>query len=230
MNICIITARKGPKDKNMWVVDDKPLVHYPIQAAKNAKNIDEVYVSTDSEEVKKYSLKMGCKIITRSDSLCGDDINHGDVILHDVAYLKGLYDPTVIDTITVLLGNTVMVNNITIDACLDKLLNNKEADSVMTVWKAQDDHPFRALKINDNKYMESYMDIISSTNRQSYPDIYFYDQGVWIFRTDVCFKKEGPNPWLWMGKKCLPIVRDWVTGRDVHGDIDMSISEWWIGE
>jgi len=31
-----------------------------------------------------------------------------------------------------------------------------------------------------------------------------------------------------MGKRCLPIVRNWVTGRDIHTLLDVSIAEWWL--
>ena len=65
-------------------------------------------------------------------------------------------------------------------------------------------------------------------NRQSYPDIYYFDQGVWTFWKEEAFKREGPIPWVWMGKKVIPIEREWITGKDVHGPLDLSIADWWV--
>jgi N-acylneuraminate cytidylyltransferase len=31
-----------------------------------------------------------------------------------------------------------------------------------------------------------------------------------------------------MGKRSAPIVREWVTGRDIHGRLDVAIAEWWL--
>src|SRR5258705_392057 len=67
-----------------------------------------------------------------------------------------------------------------------------------------------------------------STERQSYPKAYYYDQGVWAFRKATVQAKDGPNPWWWMGKRVQPIVRPWVTGRDIHGLIDVFFSEHWV--
>jgi N-acylneuraminate cytidylyltransferase len=31
-----------------------------------------------------------------------------------------------------------------------------------------------------------------------------------------------------MGKHSAPIVRNWVTGRDIHTLLDAGFSEWWL--
>src|SRR5438094_948356 len=67
-----------------------------------------------------------------------------------------------------------------------------------------------------------------STERQSYPKAYYYDQGVWAFRKGTVQVQDGPNPWWWMGKNVHPIIRPWVTGRDIHDLIDVFFSEQWV--
>ena len=54
VNVAIITARAGSKsivNKNVMLVAGKPLVWYPIRAAREAKRIGKTYISTDSPEV-----------------------------------------------------------------------------------------------------------------------------------------------------------------------------------
>ena len=31
-----------------------------------------------------------------------------------------------------------------------------------------------------------------------------------------------------MGKRCYPVIRTWVTGRDVHTHFDVALAEWWL--
>ena len=59
MNIvALIPARggsKGIKNKNIINILGKPLISHTIISAKKIKQIDEIYVSTDSPKIKKIS-------------------------------------------------------------------------------------------------------------------------------------------------------------------------------
>ncbi len=230
MNAAIITARAGSKsirDKNTFNVRGKPLVAYPIQAARDAKHISKIFISTDGESIANVGTEYGCEIIWRPEELCGDHVNHGDVIKHAVEWVDGKYPD--LENVVLLLGNTVMVDGALIDASLEILRTDADADSAISVWEAADDHPLRALQIKDGlvkPYGDEYRQV--STERQSYPKAYYYDQGVWTFRKECVQKREGPNPWWWMGKNVVPIVRNWVTGRDIHTHLDLSFSDWWL--
>jgi len=229
VNVAIITARAGSKsiiNKNIMDIIGKPLIYYPIKASQDAVLIDKIYVSTDGVEISNVSRKLGVEIIDRPAELGGDSINHGDVIKHAVEYVDRLVPN--LENIVILLGNTVMVDGEIIDECLEQLNIDKKLDSVMTVWEAGDDHPNRAMEIN-NGLLRPYGNIVRnvSTERQSYKKAYYYDQGVWAFKKECVQTKTGPSPWWWMGKKSKPIIRDWVTGRDINGYSDVPISEFW---
>lgn len=228
MNVAIITARAGSKsikNKNVYPVLGMPMIAYPIAAAQKATLIDRVYVSTDGPSIANVAEQMGCEIIWRPEELGGDHVNHGDVIKHAVEYV----DRPELRNVVVLLGNTVMVDADLIDDGLTLLEERDDLDSVMSVWEAADDHPMRALEIRDG-LLQPYGDPNRqvSTERQSYPKAYYYDQGIWAFRKECVQKREGPNPWWWMGKRCYPIVRPWVTGRDIHAHLDIDLAQWWL--
>jgi N-acylneuraminate cytidylyltransferase len=232
MNVAIITARAGSKsilDKNVYQVGGKPLVAYPIQAALEAGRIEKIFISTDGEAIAGVGREMGCEIIWRPEELCGDHVNHGEVIKHAVEWVDE--HESGLENVVLLLGNTVMIDGELIDRSLAILEDQAELDSVMTVWEAADDHPLRALQIKDGlviPYGDENRQV--STERQSYPKAYYYDQGVWTFRKDCVQRREGPNPWWWMGKRVYPIVRNWVTGRDIHTLLDVSAAEWWLSQ
>lgn len=62
--IALITARgssKGIPDKNIKNFCGKPLIAWTIIAAKNAKKIDRIIVSTDSQKIAKIARKYGAE-------------------------------------------------------------------------------------------------------------------------------------------------------------------------
>lgn len=230
MNVAIVTARAGSKsiiNKNVMSLGGRPMVQYPIQAALDAARIQEVWVSTDGDAIAEASRAVGAKIIPRPDELGGDSINHGIVIKHAVEYVDARTDK--LENVVLLLGNTVMIDGPTIDRALEVLDQRRDIDSVMTVWEAADDHPYRALEIQPDGLVTTFGGARKvSTERQSYPRAYYYDQGVWAFRKETVQSEDGPNPWWWMGARVYPIIRPWVTGRDIHGLIDVHYAQWWI--
>ena len=228
-NVAIVTARAGSKsiiNKNVMACNGRPIIHYPILAAKNASRISEVFVSTDGDLIADASREVGATIIPRPDDLGGDSVNHGIVIRHAVDWVNERYPD--LENVVLLLGNTVTIDSELVDRALEVLEKKPDIDSVMTVWEAADDHPFRALEIKDGLVRPFGGERKVSTERQSYPKAYYYDQGIWAFRKHTVHEETGPNPWWWMGKRVHPIVRTWVTGRDVHTHFDNGIQEWWL--
>jgi len=229
MNAAIVTARtRGPAlpEKNLYLVGGRPLVDYPIRAALEARRVDRVYCSTDGDDIADVARELGCEIIRRPEGVAGD-VPHAVVIRHaveEVARRTGR-----VDLVAILLGNTVAVDAPLIDQAMGRLAAEPRLSGVMSVWRAQDDHPLRALAMDNDGLLRPYggaRDVSSS--RQTYPACYYYDQGVWAFRAEWGLQNQGPNPWTWMGPRCAAIERPWVTGRDVHTDLDVAVSEWMV--
>ena len=230
MHVAIITARSGSQsiiEKNTMQLAGLPLVGHPIAAAQAATRVDRVFVSTDGDRIADIALRHQCGVIRRPPELSGD-AEHGLVIRHAVH--AAARECGELENVAVLLGNTVMVDGPLIDRALDELDADPRLDSVMTVWEAQDDHPYRAMQVDDDGCLRPFGDVGRQvgTTRQSYPKAYFYDQGVWAFRAGCVDRRDGPNPWWWMGRRCRPIVRPWVTGRDIHSPLDVDVAAWWL--
>ena len=234
-NYVLMTAKGGNatlKNKNLIPIKGKPSMYWGINAGKQSGLVEEIFLTTEDKSIAEVGRSLGCVIIDRPIELAQQFSNHGDVILHALKEMMSEHDVKSDDCVTILLGNTVMVTTSDIDMCFSLLSETPEADSVMTVWKAQDDHPYRALSINERGFLETYGGFAADTNRQSYPDVFFYDQGPWTVRVSAVLKSEenrlGPGPWWWMGENSLPLERLWVTGRDTHCQFDVEIAEWWL--
>lgn len=229
-NVVLITA-KGQnstlKNKNLIKISGKTSFLHSVDAAKNSNIIDEIFVSSDSEEILDIATKNDCIPLCRPVELCQADSNHGDVIIYEYQRIKKSIG---VRNLTICLGNTAMVFPEDIIATHEKLNNDKNATAAMTVWVAQDDHPFRAMTLNEDGYLTSFSQVNNvDTNRQSYPEVFFYDQGPWTVRgstLDAAVElKNGPGPWWWMGDRACHIIRPWVTGRDTHSKIDVLMAE-----
>jgi len=75
MIIAVIPAKKDSSrlpNKNMALVNGKPMIYYSIKDAKECPQIDDIYVSTDSDEIESYAKQHDVKIIRRGPELCGD--------------------------------------------------------------------------------------------------------------------------------------------------------------
>ena len=74
--IAIIPARGGSKripEKNIQLFGGMPLLAHSIQyALANNEIIDDIYVSTDDDVIKKIALENGAKVIDRPKALSGD--------------------------------------------------------------------------------------------------------------------------------------------------------------
>lgn len=76
MIVGIIPARGGSKGiprKNLIEICGKPLIFWSIEAAKQSQILDDVFVSTDDDEISDYCLKLGVNVLRRPKKLAGDD-------------------------------------------------------------------------------------------------------------------------------------------------------------
>jgi N-acylneuraminate cytidylyltransferase len=235
MIAAVVTARGGSSwtDKNLLRVGDRPLVVRQVEAAQSSGVCTGgVYCLTDGPGIAAAAAAAGATIIDEPAHLASADANHGDAIVHAGDLINADLGGR-LSVLVVLLGNTAMVSPQDVVAAVQALDDHQDADSCMTVWRAADDHPLRALTLDEHGWLVPYpcRNRRAPTNRQQYPAVYYYDNGVWALRTRCLRDRNGaPNPWWWMGQRCIPIVRDWVTGRDIHGPLDLAIARWWVEE
>ncbi len=90
--VALIPARSGSKgvpNKNTRILGGKALIAWSIMAAKKAKFIDRVIVSTDSEEYAKLAIQLGAEApFLRPAEISGDRATDYDFIVHALDWLK----------------------------------------------------------------------------------------------------------------------------------------------
>lgn len=90
--IAIIPARSGSKsirDKNIKILNGKPLIAWSIQACLKSKFISKVVISTDSKKYAQIAKKYGAdEIIIRPKNISKDKSTDYEAIIHAIHNLK----------------------------------------------------------------------------------------------------------------------------------------------
>lgn len=130
--ISIIPARGGSKGiykKNLRLLNNRPLVVYSIEQSLQAKLIDETYVSTEDNEIRKVSIENGAKVIDRPPELANDTTSTESVLLHATEYSKNVFD-----YIVLLQPTSPMRFPRQIDEAI-KLILKEDGDSLLSVYQ-----------------------------------------------------------------------------------------------
>tara|TARA_A100000164_G_C21917939_1_gene779180 strand:- start:1175 stop:1861 length:687 start_codon:yes stop_codon:yes gene_type:complete len=92
MNVCLIPARSGSKrikNKNILKINNKPIINWTIQTARNSNIFDRICVSTDSLKISNIVKKVGVKVpFLRPKKYATDKSTDEDVINHFLKYAK----------------------------------------------------------------------------------------------------------------------------------------------
>jgi CMP-N,N'-diacetyllegionaminic acid synthase len=80
--ICFIPAKKRSSlnNKNMVLINKKPLLYYTLTSAKKSKYLKEIFVSSDSNEILNYSKKFNIKVLKRPKKLATNTAKGYEVI------------------------------------------------------------------------------------------------------------------------------------------------------
>jgi N-acylneuraminate cytidylyltransferase/CMP-N,N'-diacetyllegionaminic acid synthase len=90
--LALIPARAGSKrlpEKNVAPLAGKPLIHWTIEAARAARTLDRIVVSTDSPEIARIAKRARAETpFLRPASLATDRATSLSVVLHALAWLQ----------------------------------------------------------------------------------------------------------------------------------------------
>jgi len=236
----VIGADRGENlpGKNMLNVLGRPLCEYPMLAATQSSTVERLYVSTDSEQIKAVGLHYDCKLIERPPELTQCNTTAEDVftfsyqaILSD--YAKEERKP---EMVVLLMCNAATITPGLIDAGVNELRANPEADSTITVSEYNMWSPIRARRINADGYLDPYIPFDQleglgeiNCDRDSQGDVYFHDIGASVVRSH-CLDNiaAGMAPMRWMGQHILPIY-NWG-GLDLDFPWQIGMVEFWLRE
>jgi len=90
-NVAMIPARLGSKrvhNKNLRLINGKPLIGYIIDAVKRSGVFDEIYLNSESDIMKTIADDYGIKFYKRPDALSTDEATNDDFVLDFINNVK----------------------------------------------------------------------------------------------------------------------------------------------
>lgn len=214
MIIAIIPARGASKrlpGKNVRPFAGHPLIAYSIAAARTSNLIEQFFVSTDDNEIRRIAEAYGAEVIIRPPELATDTAKTGAVIQHAVNHLITTYHVG-IDAVVLLQPTNVLRGPGLVDDAIRTFLAN-DVDSVITVSL----NTQKSGCIADGLFQPDY---IPETRSQDLRPSY-YENGL-VYVTKASVAAEGDV----FGKTIFPFeVGEPFAVADIDTQLDFEIAE-----
>lgn len=239
MIAALLLGRKGSvgfPGKNLYPVLGRPLMTYPLLAAKFAKGVAKTFVSTDDEKIMAIGRQQGAEIIIRPPELATKKALGEDAFAHGYRFIREQLREKGedLELLVLLFCNAASILSSTIEEGIQILQANPEFDSAVTVSCYNMWSPLRARKIGPDGLLQPFVPFETfgdpktlNCDRDSQGDVWFADMGLSIVRPQ-CIENmhEGLLPQKWMGKKIYPL-KQWG-GLDVDYEWMLPQIEFWL--
>lgn len=192
--LAIIPARGGSKGlsgKNIKELCSKPLIAWSIESALKSKYIDEVMVTTDSQDIAKISREYLANVpFLRPEYLASDTATTFEAVKHTIEFYRS-QKKMEFDYIVLLEPTSPLRENDDIDNMIEKLISkDDEYDSIVSIGEVHE-HPSIMQRIVDNDFLESYCKDLEMKSRRQDNEAAYFPYGVaYIVKTDTLLNEE----------------------------------------
>tara|TARA_B100000795_G_C22805767_1_gene444802 strand:- start:2050 stop:2745 length:696 start_codon:yes stop_codon:yes gene_type:complete len=192
--VAIIPARSGSKEiinKNIQDLNGLPMVVHTFIAAKNAKLIDSVYISTNDKNIVNLANSYDVEVpFIRPESLSSDQSTTLEVVIHFLDWF--IVHKKVLPLNFVLLQPTSPLRDSSDINEAIKKFEKSNSKSLFSACKVSQ-HPFEMFHMES----ESNLDFFYQKNnkvevkiRQHFRDVYFEDGAIYICNTEWFLKNK----------------------------------------
>lgn len=181
--ICARKGSKGVPGKNIKLLEGKPLIQYTLECAKKSSVIDEIIISTDSDEILDLVEKLGFPTkYKRPAEFAQDHSAKIDAIKHVTEYVertKGFFPDIIVDLdIGVPLRHSDDIN-----AAVEKLYLSPEMEAIVTVYPSERSPYFNMVEKKEN----GFYSLIKTPNppvvrRQDAPIVYSITPAIFAWK------------------------------------------------
>lgn len=220
-NLAIIPARsgsKGLKDKNIKLLNGKPLLAYTIEAAMNSNLFDEIHVSTDSKEYADIAIKYGAHVpFLRSSELSTDKATSWDVVREVIHCYK--QKGRNYDMVTLLQPTTPLRTGQDIIEAYNLFVGN-EANAVVGVCEV-DHSPLWCNTLPENHDMSNFIQIgVRDLPRQKLEKYYRLNGAIYMFKTEYLYSSNSIYD-----SNCIAYIMDKGHSIDIDDEFDFKIAQ-----
>lgn len=223
--ISLIMARGGSKgipNKNIKRLLDRPLIVYTIEAAKKAKSVEKIILSTDDEKIAEIAKNLEVEVpFMRPGELATDNALAIDNYIYTIERLNTEYGENCKEFVS-LQPTSPLRTAEDIDNAID-IFYEKKADSVISVCEAF--HPPLWVKeIDDQGILRSYFPFdVGNKNRQELKKAYVPNGAVFVFKFSLLKEK-----YTYYSEKTYPYVMPKERSIDIDSEFDFDFAEYLI--
>jgi len=218
--LAIIPARsgsKGLKDKNIKLLNGKPLMAYTIEAAIKSKVFKKIIVSTDSQAYAEIAKEYGAEVpFLRPSHLAEDATATNDVIadlLERLSVLGQVYKYfMILQPTSPLRTSDDIVNAV-------KLMNNKNANAVVSLCEV-DHSPLYTGKVSEDLRIDGFIKKDIGHRRQELPKYYRLNGAIYLSKVDYFRKYQDLYK-----ESCYAYLMDKEHSLDIDDEIDFLTAE-----
>lgn len=231
MKILAVTlARGGSKgipNKNMYKLDDRPLLWYTINEVKKSSLITDYYISSDSNDILNYAELQNCKTIKRPDNLASDTATSADALMHALVESSEKFTRKhhKYDILVEIMATNPLKTVEDIDNVIQMLIDDKRADSVVSVVRVWDHHPSRIKYIEDDLLKPFFPEVAESRRQDLTPPAYIRNGSIYATTVDSFLSTQ---------KRLGPVTKAYVMSEDhtinIDRMMDMRVAEMIIKE
>ncbi len=219
--IAIIPARsgsKGLKDKNIKLLNGKPLIVYSIDAAIKSNAFDTVFVSTDSEIYAEIAMKAGADAhFLRSAINSSDKASSWDTVREVIRRFEeeGKY----FDEIMLLQPTSPLR---TYEDILKTFNVMKEKNALAVESLTEMDHsPLWSNTLPEDGNMEHFFNEYSNMPRQALPTYYRENGAIYLIKRELIDK---PNSEIF-ASRCFAYTMPRERSIDIDVELDFKLAE-----
>lgn len=218
--LVVIPARGGSKGlpgKNIKLLNEKPLIQYTIEAARELFDDSCIYVSTDDEKIRKTVEGLGIKVpFLRPDELATDTANSRDVLLHAIDFFKNKngFEP---ECLILLQPTSPFRNALHIKEALKTYTS--DLDMVVSVKETESNPYYVLFEENVDGFLKKSKEG-DFTRRQDCPKVWEYNGAIYIINTSSLREKK-------MGEfdKILKYEMDSIESTDIDNELDWATAK-----
>lgn len=214
--VCVISARgnsQGVKNKNIRIINGKPLIVWSIEQAISVPEIDHVFVSTDSDEIAAIAEKAGAKIpFKRPDELSNARIGKFYVWKHALGMIEEILDEEIEIYVDLDCTNPLRSAKDVSDAINLYRSHEDELDAVFSICDARKNPYFNLVEYDVDGFLSMSKELPNRVvRRQDAPDVFEHVASIYVLKPDFIRSKEN----LLDGK-----TRGYNIGSEKSFDID----------
>lgn len=218
MNIITICARGGSAGvpgKNIRGLCGKPLVGWTIEQAFASKITDQVFVSTDSEEIALIARSYGAQVpFMRPAELATSTAGKLPVIEHLVQWVEANRGP--VDCVVDLDPTSPLRDVADIQTCFGML--SSETDAVITGYESDKNPYFNMVELKSNGFYERVcLPTKEVLGRQSAPKVFAMNASIYAWR------RASLSSSLWDSKRIKLHAMPRERSIDIDHEIDFDL-------